>query len=54
MQIKLFVRTIAWMTRFRGLSRDWERLPYTLAGLHLLAFAILMLHRFVQLMAHCL
>ena len=41
------------MTRFRHLARDYERLPETLAGLHLLAFAGLMLHRFVLLMAHC-
>jgi hypothetical protein len=42
------------MARFRRLSRDYERLPQTLAGLHLLAFALLMLHRFVQLVTHWL
>jgi hypothetical protein len=41
------------MARFRRLARDYERLPETLAGLHLLAFAVLMLHRFALLMAHC-
>ena len=46
-------RSFAWMTRFRRLARDYERLPETLAGLHLLAFAVLMLHRFALLMAHC-
>jgi transposase len=46
-------RSFAWMTRFRRLARDYERLPETLAGLHLLAFTVLMLHRFVLLMAHC-
>lgn len=46
-------RSFAWMTRFRRLARDYERFPETLAGLHLLAFAVLMLHRFVLLMAHC-
>ena len=46
-------RTFAWMTRFRRLARDYERYPETLAGLHLLAFAVLMLHRFALLMAHC-
>ena len=46
-------RSFAWMTRFRRLSRDYERLPETLAGLHLLAFAMLMLHRFSLLMTHC-
>lgn len=43
-------RSFAWATRFRRLARDYERLPETLAGLHYLAFAILMLHRFVGLM----
>jgi transposase len=47
-------RSFAWMARFRRLARDYERLPQTLAGLHLLAFAMLMLHRFVQLMTHWL
>jgi transposase len=46
-------RSFAWMTRFRRLARDYERLPETLVGLHLLAFTVLMLHRFALLMAHC-
>jgi transposase len=45
-------RSFAWMTRFRRLARDYERLPETLVGLHLLAFTVLMVHRFVLLMAH--
>jgi transposase len=45
-------RSFAWVTRFRRLARDYERWPETLAGLHLLAFAVLMLHRFALLMAH--
>ncbi len=36
-------RSFAWATRFRRLVRDYERLPDTLAGLHLVAFACLML-----------
>lgn len=36
-------RSIAWMARFRRLARDYERLPETLAGLHFVAFACLML-----------
>jgi transposase len=44
--------SFAWAARFRRLARDYERLPETLAGLHFLAFAILMLKRFVQLIAH--
>lgn len=47
-------RSFAWTTRFRRLARDYERLPETLAGLHYLAFAILLLGRFVQVMAHLL
>jgi len=43
-------RSFAWTTRFRRLVRDYERLPDTLAGLHFLAFAILMLKRAVMLM----
>ena len=43
-------RSFAWATRFRRLARDYERLPETLAGLHFLAFAIVMLKRFVMLM----
>ena len=47
-------RSFAWTARFRRLARDYERLPQMLAGLHFLAFAILMLHRFIHLLAHCL
>lgn len=42
-------RSFAWAGRFRRLARDYERLPQTLTGLHFLAFAILMLKRFVLL-----
>jgi len=42
-------RSIGWMARFRRLARDYERLPQTLAGLHYLAFAVLMLSRIVDL-----
>lgn len=44
-------RSFAWAARFRRLARDYERLPQTLAGLHFLAFAILLLSRFAALMA---
>ena len=43
-------RSFAWAARFRRLARDYERLPETLAGFHFLAFAILLLTRFVALM----
>jgi transposase len=43
-------RSFAWMARFRRLARDYERLPETVAGLHFLAFAIIMLQRFVTFM----
>lgn len=41
-------RSFAWTGRFRRLARDYERLPQTLAGLHYLAFAILMVRNVVQ------
>jgi transposase len=44
-------RSNAWMARFRRLARDYERLPETLKGLHFFAFAILMLAKFVHLVA---
>ncbi|HWQ15444.1 MAG TPA: IS5/IS1182 family transposase, partial [Roseiflexaceae bacterium] len=37
-------------TRFRRLARDYERMPETLAGLHFLSFAILLVSRFVRFM----
>src|SRR3954453_18010440 len=43
-------RSNAWLARFRRLARDYERLPETLAGLHFLAFAFLMLARFAALL----
>lgn len=42
-------RSFGWMSRFRRLARDYERLPETLAGLHLIAFAALMVKRFVEI-----
>ncbi len=42
-------RSFAWTTRFRRLVRDYERLPATLAGLHLLVFACLMLHQWLSI-----
>jgi transposase len=38
-------RSFAWAARFRRLARDYERLPETLAGLHFIAFACLLLSR---------
>lgn len=43
-------RSFAWMTRFRRLARDFERLPETLAGFHYLAFACLMLPKVINLL----
>jgi len=43
-------RSFAWMARFRRLARDYERLAETLAGLHFVAFAILLVHRFITFM----
>jgi len=44
-------RSFGWMSRFRRLARDYERLPETLAGLHYLAFAILMLKNVAEILA---
>jgi transposase len=42
-------RSFAWATRFRRLAKDYERWAETLAGLHLVAFACLMLKQVAQL-----
>jgi transposase len=44
-------RDFAWASRFRRLVRDYERLPETVAGLHVVAFTCLMLHRLITLVA---
>ena len=43
-------RSFGWMARFRRLARDYERLATTLAGLHFIAFAVLMAKRFIEFM----
>jgi len=43
-------RSFGRMSRFRRLARDYERLPETLAGLHYLAFVILMLKNVVEIL----
>jgi len=40
-------RSFAWASRFRRLVKDYERLSTTLAGLHVLVFATLMLAQFI-------
>ena len=44
-------RSFAWATRFRLLAKDYERYPTTLEGLHLVAFATLMLKHAATLAA---
>ena len=44
-------RSCAWLARFRRLSRAYERLPTTLAGLHWLAFACLLLSNLFKTLA---
>ena len=44
-------RSFGWFARFRRLARDYERLAETLAGLHLVAFTILLLRRAAELAA---
>jgi transposase len=42
-------RSFAWMARFRRFARDYERLPDTLAGLHIVGFVITLLRRAADL-----
>jgi transposase len=42
-------RSFAWVSRFRRLARDYERLPATLAGLHFAAFICLLLPKLLRL-----
>lgn len=44
-------RSFAWATRFRRLVKDYERCASTLADLHLVAFACIMLKQVAQLAA---
>ena len=43
-------RSFAWFSRFRRLAKDYERLPETLAGMHFIAFACLMLSKAYKLL----
>jgi transposase len=42
-------RSFGWLARFRRLARDYERLPETVAGLHQLAFVIILVRRLVDI-----
>ena len=44
-------RSFAWVARFRRLVRDYERLPQTLADLHIVALVCVMLKQAAQLAA---
>lgn len=44
-------RSFAWLSRFRRLGRDLERLPSTLVGFHVLAACILLCNNFRSLFA---
>jgi len=41
-------RSFAWSSRFRRLSRDYERLPETFRGIHFIVFSVLMLSKAVE------
>jgi len=43
-------RSFAWLSRFRRLAKDYERLPETVARLHLVVFSMLMLTRVMKLL----
>lgn len=38
-------RSFAWATRFRRLAKDYERYAQMLAGLHVVAFACIMMEQ---------
>jgi transposase len=44
-------RDFAWASRFRRLVKDYERLPETVAGLHLVAFACIFLQQAVGILS---
>lgn len=44
-------RSFGWLARFRRLSRDYERLPQVLGGLHFLVFVVLMLPAATKILA---
>ncbi len=44
-------RSFAWVARFRRLARDYERLPETVAGLHFVALACLMVRQLLTMAA---
>jgi len=44
-------RSFAWAARFRRLAKDYERLPTTVAGLHFVVFATVLLTRLALVMA---
>jgi len=46
-------RSFGWLNRFRRLARDYERLPQTLAGLHFVVFAMLMLVHAAPIIQSC-
>jgi len=46
-------RSFGWAARFRRLARDYERLTETLAGLHYVAFSLLMLKKAAPLFEWC-
>ena len=43
-------RSFGWVSRFRRLTRDYERLPETVAALHFVVFSILMLAKAAPLL----
>lgn len=42
-------RSFGWMSRFRRLARDYERLAETLAGFHLIAFVMVMVRQYLSI-----
>jgi len=46
-------RSFGWMSRFRRLGRDYERLAETLIGFHLIAFVMLMVRQYLSIGFTC-
>lgn len=44
-------RSFGWLSRFRRLARDYEKLPETVAGFHYMVFAILLLAKAADLLS---
>jgi hypothetical protein len=47
-------RSFAWLTQFRRLTKDYERLPEILAGMNFIASSLLMLRKAAPFLTTCI